>query len=283
MVTKNVFTFNAMASDFCVQKNDILLPRNVDFWKKNFDKFNNFKYEFPSNERLKIINVLSREGVKIFRDASDLDYVLDFSEFYSFDKSLIDHSTRVSDIAVRLGKELHLEHKNLVELKIAGMFHDIGKLFIPNEILDKPGKLDEKQLDIIKTHTIMGYEVLVTINQYENIASCVRSHHERMDGTGYPDQKKGEAIPLEARIIAVVDAYEAMTELRPYRTPFTQKQAIKELRKCSGTQFDKKIVNVFVKKVMKKLNNWCFFLNIYLNKQSPLNIQGALLSIVYLN
>ncbi|MFA7075956.1 MAG: HD-GYP domain-containing protein [Candidatus Izemoplasmatales bacterium] len=255
MVTKNVFTFNAMASDFCVQKNDILLPRNVDFWKKNFDKFNNFKYEFPSNERLKIINVLSREGVKIFRDASDLDYVLDFSEFYSFDKSLIDHSTRVSDIAVRLGKELHLEHKNLVELKIAGMFHDIGKLFIPNEILDKPGKLDEKQLDIIKTHTIMGYEVLVTINQYENIASCVRSHHERMDGTGYPDQKKGEAIPLEARIIAVVDAYEAMTELRPYRTPFTQKQAIKELRKCSGTQFDKKIVNVFVKKVMKKLNN----------------------------
>jgi len=254
MIIKNVFTFSGMTSDFCLQKNDILLPQNADFWKDSFDKFINFKYEAPSNERLKIINLLSKEGAKIFKDASDLDSDIDFSEFYFFDKSLIDHSKRVGNVCLKLGRELGLDHKSLVELKIAGIFHDIGKLFISNEILDKPGKLSKEQLEIVKTHTIMGYEVLDSIDNYENVASYVRSHHERIDGSGYPDQKKSDEIPLESRIISVVDAYEAMTELRPYRVPFTKKQAIKELKRCSGTQFDKKVVKVFIKKILKKNN-----------------------------
>jgi putative nucleotidyltransferase with HDIG domain len=230
--------------------NHFKYPNSSREKRSNVDKNGNFIFNNTPSERLRIIKFLTYESSHSFNQAQDLRSQFGFQEIHPWDELLIMHSRRVSEFSVKLGKELGLDTANLLELKIAGMLHDIGKVYIPNEIIQKPGKLDESNKKIVRTHTTLGYDILKSLNQYKEIAKYARSHHERIDGKGYPDGLKGMEIPLGSRIIAVVDAYEAMTESRPYRQPFTQKAAVEELRKHAGTQFDGKIVEVFVNKVL---------------------------------
>ncbi|MFH2117910.1 MAG: HD domain-containing phosphohydrolase [Bacillota bacterium] len=164
------------------------------------------------------------------------------------------HSERVSRLCKLVGQQLKLREDDMKELEQAGLFHDIGKISIPDSILNKPGKLTSEEYDVIKTHVEVGYQILRAADEYSDLAIHALHHHERWDGKGYPSGLKGNDIPLFSRIIGVVDAYEAMTADRPYRSKLTQEYAISEIIKYSGSQFDPEIAKIFVEKVLKA--NW---------------------------
>lgn len=123
--------------------------------------------------------------------------------------------------------------------------HDIGKLAVPDAILNKPGPLDEEEWTFMRRHTLVGERILAAAPALADVARLVRSSHERFDGSGYPDHLVGESIPLGARVIAVCDAWDAMTTDRPYRRAMEHAEALAELERCSGTQFDPAVVKVF--------------------------------------
>ncbi|MCD8574533.1 MAG: HD-GYP domain-containing protein [Erysipelotrichaceae bacterium] len=149
-----------------------------------------------------------------------------------------------------LGKQLKLYKEDMDELSYAAILHDIGKIAIPDAILGKPDRLDAEEYEIMKTHTTKGYEILKAADEYSDIARYALTHHEKYDGTGYPHGFAGEEIPLFSRIISICDAYEAMTADRPYRKAQSVEYAINELRRCSGTQFDPQLVDVFIEHVI---------------------------------
>ena len=161
-----------------------------------------------------------------------------------------DHSDRVSHYCLSMGEKLNLTQQEKLELEFAGRMHDIGKITIPDHILKKPGKLTDEEWVIMKNHTINGYQILKSADKYSNLADYALTHHERWDGKGYPKGLSGEDIPLFSRIICIADAYEAMTSDRPYRKAMKAQDAIAELRRCSGTQFDPKLVDVFIHEVV---------------------------------
>lgn len=171
---------------------------------------------------------------------------LDFSK----DTPIFDHSKHVSNLCYLVGKKLRLNKSDLKDLRLAGLYHDIGKSKIPSSIINKPGPLTKEEWVIMKKHTLHGYEILNNTKEFSKIAKYAKYHHERIDGKGYPEGLKGDEIPLISRIITVVDAYEAMISDRPYRSALSKEQAIEELKKHAGTQFDKNIVEVFINKVL---------------------------------
>ena len=163
-----------------------------------------------------------------------------------------DHSTRVSELSVSIAKEMGLSKTKINDIKSMGLIHDIGKIVIDLNILDKPGELTDKEREIIKQHPLSGSRLLNNLYKYARLAAGVLHHHERIDGKGYPNGIAGDQIPIESKIIAVTDSFDSMTSKRPYRlTPLSLKEAIAELQKHSGTQFDKTVVDVFVNKVLK--------------------------------
>jgi len=157
------------------------------------------------------------------------------------------HSIRVTSISQAIGKELGLSKEAIRILRISALLHDIGKVGVPESILGKPAPLSENEFIRIKEHPSRGAEIIENIKNVEEIVTAVKHHHERYDGGGIPDGLKGDNIPLISRIIAVADAYDAMTFDRPYRKGVTSDKAVKEIQRCSGTQFDPKIVEAFVK------------------------------------
>ena len=165
------------------------------------------------------------------------------------------HSKRVSKFCETFAKKIGLNDTDTQILKLAGMTHDIGKIAIPDEILHKPDKLTDEEYEIMKTHAEIGYKILDSAKEHNRIALTARHHHERYDGKGYPDGLKGEEIPLFSRIISVLDAYEAMTSNRVYRQAMSQTYAISELKKFSGTQFDTKMVNIFLEILQEMKTN----------------------------
>ncbi|MFA6801772.1 MAG: diguanylate cyclase, partial [Acholeplasmataceae bacterium] len=160
-----------------------------------------------------------------------------------------EHSKQVRNICGKIGEVLGLSEKQINELKLSGHLHDIGKIAIPEEILHKPAKLTEDEYEIVKTHAEIGYRILNSVEEYQNVAIATLHHHERYDGFGYPKGLKGEDIPLFSRIICIVDAYEAMVSDRVYRKALGKSFAIEELKRCSGTQFDPFIVDVFIEHI----------------------------------
>jgi len=162
------------------------------------------------------------------------------------------HSNRVSEISVQIGEALNLTNEELKELKIAAMFHDIGKISIPDDIINKPGKLTPDEYDILKSHTEVGYEILRAADEYSQLAIHASSHHERYDGKGYPNGLVGNQIPYFSRIIAIADSYEAMTSDRPYRSRMSDDYAADEIVRYAGTQFDPELARVFVELVLKR-------------------------------
>ncbi|MBN2299738.1 MAG: PAS domain S-box protein, partial [Acholeplasmataceae bacterium] len=162
------------------------------------------------------------------------------------------HSVEVSQLCRKMGIELKLKQDELKGLEQAGLFHDIGKISIPDSILNKPGKLTDEEFEIIKSHTQIGYQILRAADEYSDLALHALHHHERWDGKGYPSGLKEDSIPLFSRIINIVDAYEAMTADRPYRKKLSKAYAVSEIIRCAGTQFDPKLAKVFVESVLKE-------------------------------
>ncbi|OPJ61263.1 HD domain-containing phosphohydrolase [Clostridium chromiireducens] len=161
-----------------------------------------------------------------------------------------EHSVRVSELCELMGKNIGLPERKIQELENAGLLHDIGKIAIEESILNKPGMLTEDEYNEIKRHPEIGYRILSTVNEMSEIAKYVLSHHEMWNGKGYPKGIKGLDIPIESRIIAIVDAFDAMTSERSYRKALSEEFAIAELRRNSGIQFDPELVNVFIEKVL---------------------------------
>lgn len=156
------------------------------------------------------------------------------------------HSDRVTKIAIQIARELKLGRTLIDVLKIACILHDVGKIGIIKEVLNKPGKLNDSEFNIIRMHPALGEQIITPVAFLTPIRPIVRHHHERFDGRGYPDGLKGENIPYLSRIIAVADTYDAMTSERPYRPALSEDIALAEIRKCSGTQFDPEVVKAFL-------------------------------------
>ena len=159
------------------------------------------------------------------------------------------HSQEVSGYVGRVAQRLGLERKQREELIFGSLLHDVGKIGISERILLKPGRLTPEEYGVIQLHPRIGYRIVERVPALEPIALAILHHHERFDGTGYPAGLRGEEIPLEARVICVVDAFSAMTSDRPYRGRMSLEEACAELERCAGTQFDPQVVRIFVEEV----------------------------------
>jgi diguanylate cyclase (GGDEF)-like protein len=162
-----------------------------------------------------------------------------------------EHAERIAVLAKRIGIRLDLSQKQLDELELLSMLHDIGKIAIDDRILNKPGKLDDAEWTVMKKHPEIGYRIAMTSPDLESIADFILSHHERWDGKGYPQGLQGTQIPLLSRILAVADAFDAMTQNRVYRAALSRKQALAEIMLNAGTQFDPDIARIFVDSQMQ--------------------------------
>jgi diguanylate cyclase (GGDEF)-like protein len=155
------------------------------------------------------------------------------------------HVNAVTALAEDVARQLGLAPHLVDQVRDAAQLHDIGKIAIPDAILNKPGPLDEEEWTFMRRHTVIGERIISAAPALAEVALLVRSSHERYDGGGYPDGLSGEAIPIGARIVAVCDAFDAMTADRPYRVAMMPQDALAELRRCSGTQFDPRVVDAF--------------------------------------
>lgn len=186
-------------------------------------------------------------------------------DFHEFIESIVEiletkdsytrgHSNRVAHISMAIAREMGLDTKDIELSHFAGHLHDIGKIGIPDSILMKTDKLTTEEYEIIKNHSEYGYKILEKVSSLKEMAIIIRHHHERWDGKGYPSGISGEEIPVISRIISVADAFDAMTSNRSYRKPMEYEEALSQLEKGKWTQFDGEIVEIFLKKVIEKLD-----------------------------
>lgn len=159
------------------------------------------------------------------------------------DMATAHHSSRVAENAVMIARALGLDEAAVNEVQVAGFLHDVGKIGIRDDLLSKEGPLTEEEREMMQRHPVFGYDILDPVSIPEEIKLAVRHSHERWDGRGYPDGLAGERVPLAARIIAVADAYEALTTERPYRPAQSPRNAVEEILRSAGTQFDPKVVD----------------------------------------
>ncbi len=191
-----------------------------------------------------VLSLASKEFNEETYEKSMIKVLLNTLEIH--DEYTTDHSDNVAIYARELGIKLNLSKKDIERLYWAGIVHDIGKIEIPSEILNKKERLTVGEYELIKTHPVIGYEALSSLESLKDISIYVKHHHERIDGDGYPDALKGDEIPYISKILTVVDSWDAMTSNRSYRKPLTVEEAVYQLKKNIGTQFDKQIVNTFL-------------------------------------
>lgn len=195
---------------------------------------------------------------------SELDAIIKKTEFlpdyFEFLQSLITaleirdtfikgHSTRVANYSLLMAKELNLSAEALKNIRLASLLHDIGKLSINESILKKSERLTEKEYFVLKSHPEMGERIIESVEAFRPVRPFIRHHHERFDGRGYPDRLAKENIPLEARIISIAESYDSLTSDASYRKKLSQPEAIEELEREKGKQFDPQIVEVFLKAI----------------------------------
>ncbi|SHM89328.1 PAS domain S-box-containing protein/diguanylate cyclase (GGDEF) domain-containing protein [Caldanaerovirga acetigignens] len=198
---------------------------------------------------------------KLIQEAEEMMYKNKMAEGRSFRHAVIkallstlsaksmeteEHALRIKDLCLAIGVKLGLSAAELDELSLFAMLHDIGKVGIPEHILLKPGPLSQEEWEVMKRHPEIGFRIAQNTSDLVSIAKYILHHHERWDGKGYPMGLKGKEIPLLCRILAVADAYDAMTSERPYRSPMTKDTALLEIRNNSGSQFDPKVVELFL-------------------------------------
>lgn len=218
-----------------------------------FDISVSFGYEIKTQEN-EDINVVSKNAEdhmyrrKLYESKSARSKTIDLiiNTLYEKNHREMLHSKRVSALCESLAVQLNLEKDEVGKIKIAGLLHDIGKIGIDEKILNKREKLTDREWTEIKKHSEIGYRILSSVNEFSEIAEFVLEHQERWDGTGYPFGLKGEEISIEARIISISDAYDAMTGERTYGKTLSKKEALEELERCAGTQFDLHLTKVFI-------------------------------------
>ena len=163
------------------------------------------------------------------------------------DKYTRGHSDRVTELSVKLAKEVGVDKSEIEKIRLGSLLHDIGKIGIPEIILNKPGRLNSQEYEIIKSHPTLGVSILGNVEFLQKVVPIIKHHHERFDGNGYPDKLKGEEIPLLARIVSIADTFDAMTTNRPYRKALTTEESLKEIERCKESQFDPKLADLFIK------------------------------------
>jgi len=213
--------------------------------------------EFLSNE-LKLLTAIASqaaialENAKLYRNFESMfvSIVRSFAEAIDAKSAwTAGHSERVTEYSVAIAKTLKVDRAFMEEIRTCGLLHDVGKIGIPEMILDKREKITEAESRAIKQHPLKGARILEHIHTFKNIIPGVKYHHERWDGTGSPEGLKGESIPFIARILAVADTYDAITSKRPYREERGKQEAVEEIKRCSGTQFDPLVVDAFLSAV----------------------------------
>jgi HD-GYP domain-containing protein (c-di-GMP phosphodiesterase class II) len=157
------------------------------------------------------------------------------------------HSTRLAEWGLRVARSLGVPEHSLPDLETGALLHDIGKVAIPESILGKPGRLTDEEFEIVKRHPEFGWTVIRNLPGLEHTSLQILHHHENFDGTGYPAGLKGTEIPIGARIVSVIDSFDAMISNRPYRAGLPMKEVIRRLHESSGTQFDPLVVDAFVR------------------------------------
>jgi putative nucleotidyltransferase with HDIG domain len=198
---------------------------------------------------------LARERDQLFRQleetnlgiAAALAAALEAKDHYT-----ADHARSIADLAVHVGVKLGMTLSEVRDLRLGAILHDIGKIAVPDAILNKPGSLTEEEREIIKTHAEVGEQILAPVPFLDDVRRIVRHDHERWDGGGYPDGLCGDEIPLGSRVVFVVDAFHAMTSDRPYRSAMSEDEAIDRLIAAAGTQFDPLVVDVFVRVLRRR-------------------------------
>ncbi len=160
------------------------------------------------------------------------------------------HSRRVSELSEQLGRAYGLSDRSCIELRLVGLLHDIGKIAIAENILNKDGKLSPLEWEEMKRHAEIGFRILSSVEDMQALAPYVLAHHEHYDGTGYPKALHGESIPLQSRMISIADAYDAMTSERAYRKAVSAGEAAKEIKRCAGSQFDPELAKLFIEQVL---------------------------------
>jgi diguanylate cyclase (GGDEF)-like protein len=222
----------------------IRLADSALYWAKEDGKNRARTYE-PALVELKQLQQLAEgtDRAARYRAAASLAKAVDARDAYTGS-----HSERVSELAARIARRLELDDAQIELTRLAASLHDLGKLAIPEEILRKPSALNESERLVLQRHPQIGHRMLESLG-VEPVAEWVLHHHERWDGDGYPNRLRGDEIPLGARIIFVADAYDAMTSERVYRDPFTPGEALEELERCSGSQFDPAIVDAFAEEL----------------------------------
>lgn len=209
---------------------------------------------------------VSRDIQEILKEAEDMMYRKKLVENVSVRSSIIfslhktlqkriceteEHTRRLQNKALQMGHALRLSESQLSELTLVALLYDIGKIAIPDEILIKPGPLSPEEWENMKKHPEIGFRIAQSSYELAHLAEAILAHHERWDGTGYTRGLKGNEIPLISRIIAIVNAYYVMIFGRPYKKPITQQEALEELKKYAGSQFDPQLVNIFIKIVSR--------------------------------
>lgn len=218
-----------------------------------------FGYETKNNKEEKIQDIFKKAEdhmykKKLFESPSMRGKTINaiISTLHEKNKREEQHSLRVSRLCEEMGKVLSLTEDDIKELKTVGLLHDIGKIAIEENILNKPERLTDDEWEEIKRHPEIGYRILSTVNDMSEMAEYVLAHHERWDGKGYPKGLKGEEIPLQSRIITIADSYDAMVSDRSYRSALSEEVAIEELKSSSDSQFDSELVKIFIEKVLNR-------------------------------
>jgi len=209
---------------------------------------------FQEDELLIISNLASQTAVAIENERLNLDAEKTYLETVSALAMAVEardpysrgHLDRVSDYAVRLARKLGLDEGLIEDIKDAAELHDVGKIGISDDILKKAGKLTDEEMSIMRKHPVIGESIIKPLRSLSRLCGIIRYHHEFVDGTGYPDKLKGDQIPIGAKVLAVVDSFDAMTTERPYNRRLNFEEAKEELRRCIGTRYDKKVVEAFV-------------------------------------
>lgn len=195
----------------------------------------NERLEDKVRKRTAMIEDALREGIMMLATAAE-----------EKDKDTGDHLLRIRQLSLTIGHALNLPREQVETISLFSVIHDVGKIHIPDRILNKPGPLDENEWVIMRAHTTAGEKILGRKAYYAVARQIARSHHENWDGTGYPDGLGGEAIPLAARIVSVADVFDALTSKRPYKEAWTDEQAIAEMIRLKGRKFDPAILDAFL-------------------------------------
>jgi len=166
-----------------------------------------------------------------------------------------EHALRLKSLALKMGQALGLSNNQMDELALLAILHDIGKIAIPDQILAKPGPLTTAEWEVMRKHPEIGFRIAQASYEIAHIAEAILCHHEQWGGYGYPQGLAGNNIPLISRIITIIDAYDAMTHERPYKKAASNQQALTEIKRCSGTQFDPNLVEIFLGMMAKLYTN----------------------------